>query len=128
MGCDDDDRALNPTWWDATNETSDTTTVFEHGFWSGMFKDPNFRAAYWKRWGEVLANELSVASIHGVIDEMASELAEAAPRNFEQWPAYPPRGGSFESEIQLLKDWVTQRHAWATACLELSDPRTCVGT
>ena len=127
LGCADDSRALNPTWWDASNETNDCTFVFEHGFWLGFFRDPVFQHAYWARWHELLSSELSVASVHEIIDRMASELAEAAPRNFAEWSGYPPRGGNFDGEVSLLKDWVADRHAWATSCLLLSDPQTCMG-
>ena len=71
--------------------------------------------------------ELSVASLHGRVDELAGELGEAAERNFERWPDYPPRGGSLESEVQLLKDWLEARHRWISACLssDIPDFRDC---
>ncbi len=127
MGCSDDTRAAAPTWWDASNETSDCTFVFEHGFWLGLFRDPDFTVRYWQRWSDLLASDLSVASVFAVIDGMEAELSEAAPRNFAAWAAYPPRGGSFAAEVTLLRDWVAVRHAWATNCLTLPDPSVCIG-
>jgi hypothetical protein len=126
LGCATDFRAANPTWWDASNETIDTTYVFEHGFWGGLFDDPIFREQYWARLEELLAAELSVEAVHLQIDTMAAELEEAAARNFARWPDYPPRG-SYADEVQLLKDWVSTRHAWMSGCLALDDPRTCQG-
>jgi len=127
MGCADDTRASDPTWWDPSNETSDCTYVFEHGFWPGLFADPAFVAQYWQRWADLLGAELSLAAVEAEIDAMEAELAEAAPRNFEAWPTHPPRGGSFEAEVELLRAWVRDRHGWASACLARPDPSQCMG-
>jgi hypothetical protein len=127
MGCADDTRAADPTWWDPSNETWDCTFVFEHGFWRGLFADPVFAARYWQRWDDVLGAELSLAAVEAEIDAMEAELAEAAPRNVAAWPSYPPRGGSFEAEVDLLRAWVRDRHRWATGCLTLPDPSQCMG-
>jgi hypothetical protein len=127
LGCSSDTRAADPTWWDASNVTSDCTYVFEEAFWKGLFADPAFRATYFARWGVLLDNQLSIASIDAVIDGMAARLEEAAPRDYAAWPAYPPRGGSFDSEVALLKTWIAARHDWIAGCLALPDPRTCRG-
>jgi len=127
MGCASDPRASDPTWWDASNETNDCTFVFEHGFWLGLFSDPLFADQYWNRWAELLASDLSVASVHATVDAMEAELSESAPRNYARWPGYPPRGGSLASEVDILKDWLAERHAWMSGCLALPDPQSCVG-
>jgi hypothetical protein len=127
MGCDSDSRAEDPTWWDASNVTFDCTFVFEHGFYGGLFADPAFRDQYWARWRVLLDTTLTVAAIDAVVDGFAAELAEAAPRNYAQWPDYPPRGGDLASEVAILKDWLAARHAWIDGCLDLPDPRTCPG-
>lgn len=127
MYCSSDSRADDPENWDATNVTSDTTDVFDHGWWRGLFDDEDFRDAYRDRWLELLDGELSVKNLHSRVDEMAAELDEAADRNFDRWDDYPPRGGSFESEVQILKDWLEERHLWISACLtsDLPDFRDC---
>jgi len=127
MGCADDTRAADPQWWDASNETSDCTYVFEHGFWLGLFADPAFTDRYWARWEELLGAELSLDAVLAEIDAMEAELADAGPRNAQAWPDYPPRGGSFAAEVELLRDWVRVRHAWAEGCLALPDPSRCEG-
>jgi len=127
MGCSDDSRAADPTWWDASNETSDCTFVFEHGFWLGLFRDPAFTSQYWQRWSDLIAAELSLASVGAEIDAMELALAEAGPRNHATWSGYPPRGGSFGSEVELLRAWISDRHTWVTLCLALPDPSTCIG-
>lgn len=127
LGCASDGRAADPTWWDASNETPDCTYVFDHGFYGGLFDDPVFRDRYFARMAVLLAGPLSVASVHARIDAFAAQLDEAAPRNLGRWPDWPPRGGTFASEVDLLKQWVADRHAWMTGCLALPDPRTCTG-
>jgi len=127
MGCSDDSRAADPTWWDASNETADCTYVFEHGFWLGLFRDPAFTTPYWQRWADLLANDLSLPSVGAEIDAMEAELAEAGPRNHATWANYPPRGGTFGSEVDLLRVWIADRHAWMSGCLALDDPSTCIG-
>ncbi len=128
MGCASDSRAANPTWWDASNETSDCTYVFDHGFWRGLFADPAFRDAYFARWRVLLDTSLSVATIDLVIDGMAAQLTEAAVRNYAAWPAYPPRGPDHAAEVATLKTWLHTRHAWIDGCLDLPDPRACPGS
>jgi hypothetical protein len=125
MGCSSDFRAEDPTGWDASNLTPDTTYVFQHGFWGGLFRDPEFAAAWLARWRDLLDNTLTVAAIHQEIDNMAAELREAAPRNFEAWPDYPPRGGSHAAEVALLKQWIAERHAWIRGCVEREAPWFC---
>lgn len=127
MGCANDDRAINPTWWDATNQTPDTTDYFGHGFWAGLFADPAFRDAWTARWRDLLNNQLTTAAVAAVVDGMAAELDEAADRNFAAWPDYGPRGGSYASEVELLQNWLADRHSWIDGCLDLPDPRTCRG-
>ena len=128
MGCAQDWRASEPTWWDPTNLTTDTTDFFAHGWWLGLFRDPGFTALWVERWRSVLANELSVDTVNAKVDRMAEELSEAAPRNFARWSDYPPRdGGDFAYEVELLKDWLTARHGWISACIEGDDPLACTG-
>ncbi|MCC7109754.1 MAG: CotH kinase family protein, partial [Deltaproteobacteria bacterium] len=126
MGCASDDRAADPTWWDATNVTSDTTDMFHHGFFGGLFTDPAFRAAYFARMDELLAGPLAPAHTHALLDAWADQLAEAHARNFARWSDYGPRG-TFDDEVQLLKDWLAERHGWMSACLALPDPMDCTG-
>jgi hypothetical protein len=126
MGCSSDDRASDPTWWDPTNQTSDTTYYFDHGFYGGLFDDPAFRVAYWQRLAEVLAGPLSIASLHAVIDDNAIDLEDAAQRNFERYPEYSPRG-TYNDEVELLKAWLADRHDWISGCLLLPEPLLCTG-
>jgi hypothetical protein len=130
MGCSSDNRAENPTWWDPSNQTSDTTFYFTHGWYEGLFDDPAFRTRYFDRLSTLLDGELSTKSVHAVVDAMESEISEAAERNFTQWSDYPPRGGSLSTEVAILKTWLEQRHDWMRDCLDnasLPSPMNCVG-
>ena len=53
----------------------------------------------------------------------------AAARNYRAWPDYGPRWGTFQSEVDHLKDWFDQRHAWIEACLDAypDNPEDCRG-
>ena len=127
MGCESDSRAEDPTWWDPSNQTTDTTYIFEHGFWLGLFADPEFQEAYWARWVELLEGELALDRILDHVQSMEAELSEAAQRNTARWPDYAPRGGSYTAEVQLLEQWLTVRHRWISRCVEREDPQSCMG-
>ena len=63
---------------------------------------------------------LSEAYLHAYIDEQQTLLTEAAIRNYEKWdilneytwdhPIEPP--GSWQGEITVLKEWISNRLAW----------------
>ncbi len=128
MNCSSDSRPDTPTYWDPSYKTRDTTYFFEHGWYRGLFDDPEFAAVYWDRWREVIDAEYSLVNLLAEVDEMAAELSESAPRNFERWKDYPPRGnGTFAAEVEILEDWLQERHAWIKACLDLPDPELCAG-
>ncbi len=129
MGCTDDDRSSDPTAWDATDVTTDTTAMFTYGLYGPLFDDPAFTIAYWARFAGLLDDTLSDEHVGAVIDEMAGGLGEAAARNYARWPHYPPAEGGFDAEIGALKAWTTARHAWIAACIDdhPADPRSCQG-
>ena len=120
MGCASDGRAADPIGWGDTGGTG----FFIYGFYGGLFDDPEFRAAYWARMGQLLKGPLSPEGIDRWIDAWAPRLEEAAARNFARWSNYAPRG-SYQNEIVLLKTWLATRSAWITTCLQRSDPRVC---
>lgn len=129
MGCSSDPRAGDPTHWDASNITADTTRFFEHGFYRGLFSDRGFREAYWARLGEVLADggPLAIDRINALIDGYEAPLAPIADRNFARYPETRPRDGSYAAEVEHLRTWIRQRHQWITSCLTWPDPAACTG-
>jgi hypothetical protein len=118
-----DSRATYPTYWDASNQTEDTTKVFTYGWYGGLFNDPEFRERYWTRWAALLEGELALDKITGDIDEMAGALTESAARNQARWGR-----PDFAGEVAILRSWMVTRHAWMSACIAAyADPRTCPG-
>ncbi len=82
------------------------------------------------RFESLLEAEMSLENLHAIVDQMAEEIAEPAERNFEAWSDYPPRGGSFQGEVDILKLWLERRHNWISGCIadkSLSDPMYCTG-
>jgi hypothetical protein len=142
MGCAFDARVTNPTFWDPSNETNDTTNVFEYGWYRGLHDDPAFKAAYWRRARELLAGALAADRLLALIDDLIGQLGREAPaRDARRWPPQPPppssptapppeplsaRGG-FPDEVKRLKDWVRRRIEWMAGCVSLPDPEACRG-
>jgi len=128
LGAPYDGRAEDPTWWDATHLTSDTTDFFDYGWYPGLFKDPEFVDAWYDRWEVLLADVLAAENVSARVEEMAAPLEEAALRNNARWPDYGPRG-SFANEVEIHKDWVEARSTWIAACVASrpADPESCRG-
>lgn len=120
MGCASDGRAADPMGWGDTGGTG----FFVYGFYGGLFKDPEFRARYWARLGQLLKGPLSPEAIEQWVDPWGARLTEAAARNFTRWSNYQPRGG-YTGELNILKTWLASRAAWMTMCLQRPDPRMC---
>ena len=116
-------RALDPLHWDASNETTDTTTVFTYGWQGGLFSHAAFRAAYFARWQTLLAGPLSNAAIQARIDALQAEIGDAGARNQARWGSR-----DFAGEVDNVRGWFAQRTAWVAACIETTDdPRLCAG-
>jgi hypothetical protein len=60
------------------------------------------------RWQELRRSHFSLANLNGLIDRLCDELREAQPREYAKW-GLQPRGGSYQSEIDLMKDWLSNR-------------------
>jgi len=83
----------------------------------------NQDSVYWNqvqcRWSALRQGILSDFSVDSVIDANVSLLGDAVNRNFERWPilneyVWPNNyvGGSYESEIEYLKQWIHTRFLW----------------
>ncbi len=118
-----DYRSSYPTWWDAWNQTSDCTPVFEYGWYEGLFNDPEFSDAYWTRFEELLDGPLSAEAIDAHIVDMADQLDEAADRNADTWSSR-----NFDDETALIRDWMQTRVAWIGDCIATyENPQSCPG-
>lgn len=112
-----DGRDDNPRTW------AGGTNYFTYPWWNRLFEDENFWQRYIDRYAELREGAFSTANIHQVIDGFASELNEAQVRNFDRWSAAPPRFGSYQGEVNHLKDWLGDRVEWMDTQF-LSRPRS----
>jgi hypothetical protein len=101
-----DGRDSNPLVWKGGG---DATDFFNYPRWSKLFSDPNFKGRYEARWRELRRGAFSDANINAVIDLMAGQLSEAAPRNWQRW-----RNGSSNhaTNIATMRSWLLRRTAW----------------
>ena len=73
-----------------------------------MFSDPDFWQQWVDRWQELRQTHFALTNLHGLIERLTGELREAQPREYEKW-GLQPRGGSYQSEIDHMKNWLAQR-------------------
>lgn len=85
-----------------------------------LFEDPAFEARVRARWNELKTDQLD--TILDYIDDSAAALAQSASNNFQRWPILDqwvwPNAvvtGSYEGEIQYLRQWLQSRIAWMDA-------------
>lgn len=103
-----DGRDDNPEAWSGSGGTN----FFTYPWWSRLFQDPDFWQEYRDRWEELRQDEFSIDNVFQTIDGMGAECAEAAERNFDRWGSVPPRNGSYQAELNFLKDWLERRILW----------------
>ena len=109
LGTPYDPRATEPEEW---NQTWNASDYFNEGWWRLLFRDPDFQSRYRARFKALLNAEFSADNLDRIVDGMASEVGEAAGRNFRRWPQTPPLDNSYAAEIALLKDFLRRRVAW----------------
>jgi len=100
-----DGRDNNPSTW------SGGTSYFTFPWWGSLFDNENFWQVYIDRYFELREGAFATSNIHSIIDNMATELNEAQARNFRRW-SDQPRFGSYQGEINHLKDWLGTRLDW----------------
>jgi len=115
MGTPYDPRATEPAEW---NQTWNAADYFNEGWWRLVFRDPDFRSRYRARFKALLNKEFSADNLDRIVDSMASEVGDAADRNFRRWMQFPPRDNSHAAEIALLKDFLRRRVAWIKTQLD----------
>lgn len=96
-----DGRDENPRMWG-------TGPYFSGVWWPRLFTDPDFWQLWIDRWQSLVQNQFSVTNLHRLIDQLAGELRDAQPRQYRRW-GFDPRGGSYQSEVQHMKDWLSNR-------------------
>jgi hypothetical protein len=96
-----DERDAYPRRWS-------TGPFFEGEWWHRLFSDPDFWQHWVDRWQELRQTHFALTNLNGLIDRLTGELREAQPREYEKW-GLQPRGGSYQSEIDHMKNWLAQR-------------------
>ncbi len=96
-----DGRDENPRRWN-------TGRFFVGTWWSQILRDPDFWQLWVDRWQELRQKQFSLEHLNELIDQLTAELREAQPREAERWDLQP-RGGSYQSEIDWMKEWLSNR-------------------
>jgi len=65
-----------------------------------------------------LNGAFSADNLDRIVDGMASQVGDAADRNFRRWTQFPPRDNSHAAEIALLKDFLRRRVAFIKTQLD----------
>jgi hypothetical protein len=91
-------------------------------WWAKLISDPYFANRLNCRWMSLRQGILSEDSLMQGIDAYAAVLADAADRNFIQWPIHgmyvwpnPFYGNTFEEDIGYMKSWIRNRLIWMDA-------------
>ncbi len=87
-------------------------------FWERLGHDRAFSRLVKARWGELRLGLLREDSLFKRIDLLVDSTAEARGRNFQRWPE-TAEAHSYEIEIQLLKEWISNRIGWIESHLDL---------
>jgi hypothetical protein len=96
-----DGRDDNPRHWN-------TGRFFSAPIWSRLFRDPDFWQQWVDRWQELRRTHFSQTNLFGLIDRLADDVREAQPRQVKRWGIHP-RGGSYQDEVNLMKEWLSNR-------------------
>ncbi len=105
----DFDRALGSTdYRDADPRLWNTGRFFDAPWWTRLFRDPDFWQLWVDRWQQLRRTHFSEANLFGLIDRLTGEVREAQPREARRW-GLEPRGGTYQSEIDWMKEWLSQR-------------------
>ena len=88
-------------------------------WWDRLREDPAFLELLNDRWNELRQTTFSDDHLNATIDSFVVAMDDAPARNFTRWPVLDEYvwpnvfiGGSYASEIDYLKNWVTDRAAW----------------
>ncbi len=102
-----DGRDSNPRVWQS--QTQDRgTDFFNFTWWDRMFLDPDFFQDYIDRYQSLRQREFSTTNLWRLIDQMANQVRAAQPREQTRWGVLP-RGGSYQSEVNLMRAWISNR-------------------
>jgi hypothetical protein len=105
----DFDRALGSTdGRDADPRIWNTGSFFGGEWWPRLFSDLDFWQRWVDRWQELRLTHFSTTNLNGLIDRLCNEVREAQPREYDRW-GLQARGGSYQGEIDIMKEWLSNR-------------------
>ena len=88
-------------------------------WWARLKQDPEFFNLLVDSWIGYRSTILSDSRVNEVIDSLTTLLSDAQQRNFNSFPIlgsyiWPNNyvGGTYENEINYLKNWISDRMAW----------------
>lgn len=94
---------------------------------SRMFEDPRFVAKVKVRWNEKKDELLQSFSENGTLQTLANNINVSADLNFVKWQilgayVWPNAAGfseriTYQSEIDYMKDWLTERYNWMDSAI-----------
>jgi hypothetical protein len=96
-----DGRDENPRHWN-------TGPYFSGTWWPRVCSDPDFWQQWADRWQELRGTHFSITNLHGLMDRLADEVREVQPRTYQRW-GLVARGGSYQSEVNHMKNWLSNR-------------------
>ena len=96
-----DGRDENPRHWG-------TGQFFGGAWWPRLFSDVDFWQLWVDRWQSLRATHFSGTNLNRLIDQLADEVRDAQPREYKRWN-FQPRGGSYRSELEHMKNWLSNR-------------------
>lgn len=103
-------------FWDNVGNGPENFWIRLDKWFPHLFNDPAFVQKVQKRWNELMPE---FSKIPDFIDEQALYLDKAQERNFKVWSiwesvdwVYFPSLGSYEKEVDYLKEFYTERLQW----------------
>ena len=98
-----DGRDSNPLVWTSGGGTD----FFNYPWWERLFDDPDFWQLWIDRYQTLREAQFRTSHMHGIINEMAGEIAEAAPRNHTRWGF-----SNWPGAVTHLRSWLQRRASW----------------
>ncbi len=106
----DFDRALGSTDGRDQNPRIWQTGPFFSGVWWGrILRDPTAWQLWVDRYQEFRAGGMSRSNMNRLVDRFSREVAPSQKREEKKWSFMRPRGGGYQGEINLMKNWLSNR-------------------
>ena len=82
--------------------------IYPNSWYGRMSRDIDFWQKWVDRYQELRASQFSLTNLYSLVDSLTRQLREAQPRDTAKW-GVAPRGGSYQAEINLMKQWLSNR-------------------